>query len=224
MRLCGAPRLHTELCAPKIPMRENILIRIGTDSEFDAIYEDMKLQFPPEELKPKSAFKKMFRTRLTKLIVAVIEGEIAGYFIFHKAGDIAMLDHIAVLKPMQSKGIGSFMIGAISGHYSDLKGMFLEVEPAAPGKPDTLRRARFYEKCGLYRVPVNYLMPAPNGRTVRMDVWFLNSSSFGGRISPEEVKSAIRRVFPHVYGVFGNMGESLARLDDEPALAEEAGA
>lgn len=132
MRLCGAPRLHTELCAPKIPMRENILIRIGTDSEFDAIYEDMKLQFPPEELKPKSAFKKMFRTRLTKLIVAVIEGEIAGYFIFHKAGDIAMLDHIAVLKPMQSKGIGSFMIGAISGHYSDLKGMFLEVEPAAP--------------------------------------------------------------------------------------------
>ena len=73
-------------------------------------------------------------------------------------------------------------------------------------------------------MPVNYLMPAPNGRTVRMDVWFLNSGSFGGRISPEEVKSAIRRVFPHVYGVFGSMGESLARLDDEPALAEEAGA
>lgn len=205
-------------------MRENILIRIGTDLEFDAIYEDMKLQFPPEELKPKSVFKKMFRTRLTKLMVAVIEGEIAGYFIFHKAGEIAMLDHIAVLKPMQSKGIGSFMVGAISDHYSDLKGMFLEVEPADPLKPDTIRRVRFYEKCGLYRMPVNYLMPAPDGKTLRMDVWFLNSRSFDGKISSEEVKCAIRRVFPHVYGVFESMGESLARLDDEPAQAAAAGA
>lgn len=205
-------------------MRKDISIRIGTDAEFDLVYGDMKLQFPPEELKPKSAFKKMFRTRLTKLMVAVLGGEIVGYFIFHKAGEIAMLDHIAVLKPMQSKGIGSFMIAAISDHYSDLKGMFLEVEPADPLKPDTLRRVRFYEKCGLYRVPVNYLMPAPDGRTVRMDVWFLNSRSFGGRISPEEVKCAIRRVFPHVYGAFESMGKSLARLDGRPAETAAGGA
>ena len=55
-------------------------------------------------------------------------------------------------------------------------------------------------------------------------VWFLNSRSFDGKISSEEVKRAIRRVFPHVYGVFESMGESLARLDDEPAQAAAAGA
>ena len=45
----------------------DIVIRPGSDAEFDSVYEDMKLQFPSEELKPKCAFKKMFSTGATKL-------------------------------------------------------------------------------------------------------------------------------------------------------------
>ena len=192
----------------------DIVIRQGSDAEFDRVYEDMKLQFPSEELKPKCAFKKMFSTGATKLMLAERGGSIVGYFIFHCIGDIAMLDHIAVLKQFHSGGIGTAIIDAIRCHYPELKGMFLEVEPVNPSDPQTVRRAAFYKKCGLYKVDVNYLMPAPDKKTVPMDVWFLNSSSFSGTISPGEVKGAIRKMFPHIYGVFEeSMRKSLDSLD-----------
>lgn len=57
-------------------------------------------------------------------------------------------------------------------------------------------------------------MPAPDKKTVPMDVWFLNSSSFNGTISPDEIKGAIRKMFPYAYEVFEeSMRKSLDSLD-----------
>ena len=72
-------------------------------------------------------------------------GSIVGYFIFHSIGDIAMLDHIAVLKQFHSGGIGTAIIDAIRCRYPELKGMILEVEPVNPLDPQTVRRAAFYK-------------------------------------------------------------------------------
>lgn len=184
-------------------MAEKLTVKVGSSAEFDWLYSDMMRQFPPSELKPKAAFAQMIASGESHFMVAEQNGGVVGYYLYHNAGDVAMLDHIAVLERFHSHGIGTVLMREIARRHAEIKGMFLEVEPPDAANPATIRRIKFYEKCGLYKLPINYLMPAPNSETVKMDIWFLNSDGFGsGKIAPQIVMDAIRALSRRVYGCF----------------------
>lgn len=184
-------------------MAENLTVKVGTSAEFDWLYSDMVRQFPPSELKPKAAFGQMIASGESKFMLAERNGEVVGYYLYHEAGEVAMLDHIAVFEQYHSRGIGTALLREIARRHAEIRGMFLEVEPPDSANPATIRRIKFYKKCGLYKLPINYLMPAPNSETVKMDIWFLNSDGFGsGKIAPQAVIDAIRALSRRVYGCF----------------------
>lgn len=184
-------------------------IRKATTEEFDSIYADMVKQFPPEELKPREAFQRLFKDEsFDAFLVLNAENEPVGYFTAYKIPKekMVLLDHLAVFEKYHGKGYGTKLLPIMQKHYADWKGLILEVEQPSPHAPNTVRRVRFYKSCGAYKLDMRYLLPGPDGATP-MDLYFLNCGNFKGQVKPAEVVPALREVFTRVHSTFPNAKE-----------------
>ena len=178
------------------------LCKDAKSPDFDAVYADMLMQFPASELKDKVSFGKLIsRSDYDLGIVRDSDCGIVSYFACYIAESegIGLLDYFAVSSKMHSKGIGGRVLESIRNRYSGLKGLILEVEKPDGENPDTLRRIKFYERCGAYILDMDYLLPAPGGSVQPMELMFLNCGDFRGRISLCEVARALRPVFENVH-------------------------
>ena len=169
---------------------------------FDAAYSDMLEQFPPSELKSRAAFETLISGDNYDFgVVCGGCGEMLSYYTCYivESMKIGLLDHFAVVKKMHSKGIGGNVLKFIREHYSNLKGLILEVEKPEPENPNTIRRVNFYKRCGAYMLDMDYLLPAPGNTAVPMALMFLNCGNFSGIISKEEIISALKPVFENLH-------------------------
>jgi len=189
-------------------------IELGTEKDFELVYADMLRQFPPNEMKSKEAFLELLRGGDYDLgLVRDNTRQVLAYFMCYriKGFKFGLLDHFAVLKEFQNKGIGRQALDAIVEYYRNLKGLILEVERPNILEPDTIRRVRFYKRAGAYMLDIRYILPG-NPSFIPMELMFLNCGKSVGRIDILLIKSALKVVFDTVHAGFANAKDVWAVL------------
>ncbi len=113
----------------------------------------MKKDFAPNELKPLSAMRRLWRKNAYDCYGLFDGEEILGYAFFVCVGKDRLLDYLAVAEGCRGKGRGSAFLNALAGFLADADCVVCEVEDpdkAADGDERTLRRRRlrFYLRGG----------------------------------------------------------------------------
>lgn len=177
-------------------------LEIGTKKDFQQVYADMLTQFPPSEMKTKAAFLKLLDNKNYDLgVVRNDENQMVSYFLCYRIDSLKMvlLDHFAVVRQYHGKGIGSVVLKLIREHYCTFKGLILEVENPNPEDLNTIRRIKFYQRLGAYKLNMKYLIPAENNSAMLMTLMFLNCANDGVKVEKKEVINALKYIFNDVH-------------------------
>lgn len=158
---------------------------------FDYIYQDMRSQFPPEELKPYEHLKNLVGNRYK--ILEVIESEPVGYIILFETEKFIFIDYVAIYKKFHSQGFGGKILERLKETYNK-NGCFLEVEKPNPQNTNTIRRIKFYERHGAKKLDFNYIYPASG---LPMDLYYIPYTEESP--SKEEIREFIGSLFEHVH-------------------------
>lgn len=130
----------------------SIELRKASAGEMAVIYEWMKKQFHPGELKPLWLIKQMREQGLYEIYVLYDQNEMVAYALFgiSRDGRMHLLDYLAVLPEHQAAGYGSVFLSMLR---SVLQGDAILLEVEDPDFTDDereravcLRRFRFYDR------------------------------------------------------------------------------
>ncbi len=124
--------------------------------DYPAIYKSYKRDFPKSERKPFAVIlSNVYLRRVSDIYVMKDGGRVLGFAVLVSCGKdgLVLLDYLATSPEVRSGGIGSKILAALPGKYSDKAGIFGEIEtPGAAGDEaeDKLRSRRqgFYERNG----------------------------------------------------------------------------
>jgi len=127
--------------------------RILETEELHLAYKNVfKEAFPPSELKPLMAIKKMIRKGVYDVMGLFEEGIPRGYVCLWRdepeTSPFILLDYLCVPKEERSRGIGTQVIREIRSHYPP-NTVFI-VESEAEGDESVSRRLDFYKRSGGY--------------------------------------------------------------------------
>lgn len=131
--------------------------RLLEREELIALYnEHMKVDFPPDELKPLSWLLNMLETGLYEPYGLFQDGKLTAYALYWKTEQDAyvMLDYFAVVRDQRNRGVGSSLLRDMLDRFctQEGRGVFGEVEAPISGDEeiDALRRRRlgFYDRAG----------------------------------------------------------------------------
>lgn len=129
-------------------MRE---LRELTDAELKTAYNTVyKEAFPPKELKPLFAMRRLAREGTYRTLGLFEDGEPIGYASLWLAGDgYILLDYLAVPKERRGGGIGAALLEALPERHPP--GTVFLIESEAPETAEdgmAERRVAFYLRCG----------------------------------------------------------------------------
>lgn len=131
---------------------------IRTNSLDGYVFEDMKQQFPPEEMKTFDEINYMLAGGSYALDLLKKDEDIAGYVLYYKS-DFLWIDYVAILRKFQSCGLGSKVLALFFEKYKDLRGCYFEVEKENSADINTVRRVNFYKKNGCELLDFKYYFP-----------------------------------------------------------------
>ncbi|MGX8701940.1 GNAT family N-acetyltransferase [Caproiciproducens sp.] len=147
-------------------------IVLGDKNDLPMIYEDMKQQFPPNELYPYPRLLQLLNGDRYKILLfrRLSDNELIGYALVYAMEDSNMLwlDYLAVLKKYHAHGYGSALFRALWQKYcGPFDGILFSVEYVSETDPELAerqkRRIRFYEKLGARRLHAKFLLPCDDG-------------------------------------------------------------
>lgn len=136
---------------------ENITIKKLSLDDLLFIYDTYGPQFfPPDELKPTAAIKRLFEAGLyCGYGIYLPENTVCGFalFVFSDSLNGVLLDYYAVLPQYRNGGFGGKVLSLLSAAFPDNAGIYIESEnPAFAKNTDELdlqtRRIGFYERNG----------------------------------------------------------------------------
>lgn len=118
------------------------------------IYETIAAKhFPPEELKPVSAIKRLLSQNIYSAYGLFQENALIGYAYFVDIPDnpSLLLDYYAILEEYRNQGMGSIFLSKLKSAFYDRSGFFIESEdPAFSADDNDLqtrnKRLAFYER------------------------------------------------------------------------------
>lgn len=125
-----------------------------SDAQTHLLYANqMRRDFPPNELKTLSAILKMKHEGTYDVIGAYVDDVFAGYALCYHPKDerIVLLDYLAVEADMRGRGIGTMLLDALRAYYADgADTMMIECErpKSAPDEQMARKRIRFYTQAG----------------------------------------------------------------------------
>ena len=129
------------------------LIKITAKEFKHTLYADYQQLFPDEERKNYRLLKKSYKQGIAHFFQIIEQNELVGFFIVNTIPNspYAILDYFAILPKFQSKGYGSSALLKLKEEYSDLNGIWIEVEKIETGKDEQdkeirKRRIQFYQK------------------------------------------------------------------------------
>lgn len=147
-------------------------IVLGSIDDFPQIYEDMKRQFPQDEMYEYRDFLRMFNQGRYKPLLyrRTADSELLGYALIYvpESGNVVWMDYLAVMQPYQSHGYGQKLFQAVWQKYcGPFDGVIFSVEHVAGDDPHLaqrqMRRIGFYEKLGAKRLRAAFLQPCDGG-------------------------------------------------------------
>ena len=188
-------------------------LKIADKYEFaDIIYPDMLRQFPQNELKEKFIFENLIESGRLSAFIIKDGRQNAGYISYLKTGDFIWLDYLAIFKEFHSRGLGAAALFELKENMSrtqSAKGCFLEVEKEDLELPDTIRRVKFYNRAGAFRLPCDYLYP---NRTyaLEMDLFYL--PFLLDKPVKEQVQKTVRDIFSVLHADLPHAGQVYSEI------------
>lgn len=126
-----------------------------TNSLFKEIYNEyMKVDFPPDELKPCSRILKQKKAGIALTLGYYDGNQLVGYAVIEQdaAQQILLLDYFAILPQFRQQGKGTLFLSEIKNMFSNVKCIFIETE--APIHPTAIRRLEFYLHAGARKTTI----------------------------------------------------------------------
>lgn len=194
-------------------------ITLGDVGDFPKIYEDVKRQFPPDELYDYPDFIRMLRQGRYKILLyrRVPDNELIGYALLYipESGTVFWMDYLAVMKNFQSQGYGQKLFRAVQQRYcGPFDGMIFSVEKVGPGDTPLAqrqkRRIAFYEKLGAQKLHAEFLQPCENG-SFPMHLYFKPKRGFT-EFGRAEQMEAITQMYRYCYSQFQDSKGLLSRF------------
>lgn len=133
-------------------------LRKLTRPQLETLYrQELKPTFPPAELRPLSAIKRMAKAGNYLPLGWEEEGAFLGYaFLWREEeGGYLLLDYLGITASRRGQGFGAALLTQLAETFAGEKGIFGEVEAPDGGPDDPLRLSRldFYRRCGFRRLP-----------------------------------------------------------------------
>ncbi len=133
---------------------------------------ELKITFPPAELRPLSAMKKMTARGVYHPYAWEEGGDLLGYaFLWNwEEKGYLLLDYLGVPAARRGQGLGEQLLAGLRETFSAWKGVFGEVEAPDGGEDDglRLRRLAFYRRCGFTRLPYDCVLFGVHYQTLLM--------------------------------------------------------
>lgn len=186
------------------------LIKSKNDS-FSEIYEDMKCQFPQNELNAFAVYENLLKKEVYGLYKAFDGENAVGYCLMctDDENSVLWLEFIAVFEQFHSMGYGKKIFSNLADNFSGFKGIYLEVESPDALLPNTLRRIKFYESLGAVKIDCSYFLPNYDG-CIPLDLYFL---PFGDFVPNKEMTfDTINKVFEAIHSHHSHLGEVLEKI------------
>ena len=176
------------------PVEPPLCVRILTPVQIRRLYaERLKLDFPPDELKPLDRIERAL-ARGEYICYGASDGdELLAYAFFVIAGRRALVDYYAVMPEVRDRGIGSRFIRAlIEGPLADMDCVLLEVDDpdhAEEAGEASIRERRlaFYLRNGLCDTGVRARVFGVDFRILSLPV--------GERPSPEQTREVYAQMY-----------------------------
>jgi len=138
---------------------------------------ELREAFPPEELKPFAAMKKLYRAGVYHPVGAW-EGEtLVGYALLWEAPQrkYVLIDYLGVTAARRNGGLGAELLRLLRGKFRSWDGIIVESEAPEGGQSDGIRQRRmnFYRRngytflrydCMLFGVHYRVCLCSPNGK------------------------------------------------------------
>lgn len=185
---------------------------------FLPIYERMKEEFPPEELKPFSEFLNLFDSGKYQLIPYSNEkDDLVGFALgVRTSNGFFWLDYLQIFKEYQSGGFGSLLLKKLLTDTCS-KGILLETEAVESDdyNDNRVKRMRFYDRFNIQSIDCPYLFPCSDGTYIsnlRLGLLPKQGVEF---ICKEELKTAIEESVSIIHKSLPHAKQVLAKYIDE---------
>jgi len=131
-------------------MKEFEAQRIAAPAQWMRIYRLYRKSFPRCERKPFRMIISMWGKGKTDVWCYRRSGQFAGFATTINAGDLILLDYLAVSPRLRGRGTGTMILASLKEEYG-AKGLFVEIESMyedVPDREERRRRRLFYERSG----------------------------------------------------------------------------
>lgn len=120
----------------------------------EVYYKHMKTDFPPEELKPIEAIKKLIKRSIYKCYGLYDNEELLAYAFLVTSRKYLLIDYYSVCEKYRNRGIGSELFNILRENNNNYNGIIVECESveSAPNETEKLirqRRIDFYKRNGM---------------------------------------------------------------------------
>lgn len=185
---------------------DDVRFLAGNADELPSVYQRMRHDFPPDELKSVERFDQLLRGGHYKLWLAhsAQQKSPVGYALVFEpeTPHVLWLDYMAIDERLRGLGYGAWLFNAVlqTGKADNL-GVLLEVEFATSGDPEEHvtqeRRIAFYRRLGAVELRVPYLFPASEP-PLRMHLYFRPSCDVT-MLTGGQLRGAIEAAYHYIH-------------------------
>lgn len=157
----------------------------------------MKVDFPPEELKPIKVIQKLIDRKMYRCYGLYNNGDLLAYAFLANSKSYLLLDYYSVCAKYRSKGIGSEFLNLLKESCKNYNGIIVEVEKVECASDETekivrQRRIDFYRKNGTRMTNVSCTL-----FTVNYSIMCLCNLELDDSVICEELKNIYKEIIPN---------------------------
>jgi len=132
-------------------------LRAMNPSDLEIYYPYIKQDFPVGEYAPYEILLRQLRDRRQRGVILHEEDQDLAYAICSGNHEFVLISLLAVLPQRRGQGLGSKLLSALQGHYSDWAGLIVEVERPELARNEKEQRTRqsrlhFYRQAGFHLI------------------------------------------------------------------------
>lgn len=165
---------------------------------FEEIYRIYEGSFPEVERRTKEDQRALMENPRLKVRAEEKDGRIAAFLTEWDLGDCIYLEHLATDPACRGGGLGKKLVEeSIRDAKERNLPLILEIEPVTEEKPDTVRRAAFYERLGFVTNTFPYDQPPLREGAEGCPLWIV---TYRRPMGEEEFLPYKEEIFRYVYG------------------------
>ncbi len=165
---------------------------------FEEIYRIYKISFPQVERRTKEDQRKIMENPRVKVWIAEKDGRIAAFLVGWELESCVYLEHLATDPACRGGGLGKGLVGESIRDANERRlPLILEIEPVTEEKPDTVRRAAFYERLGFVINRFPYEQPPLRKGAEGCPLWIV---TYGTSMDEKEFLPCKKEIYRQVYG------------------------